>query len=262
MQSFFGSMYNRVMVTLILIAVFISLGAYAALTFKQANHLNDANQAMISVNGTSEVLSKPDFAQFTFSVRGEGVDTATALAKSAEGVNAVMAALKAQGIDAEKDIKTENYYLSPKYKYIQKPCVFGAACPSDQVADGFEVSQTISVKVRKTDTVGAVLTQVGTLGATDISGISFTVDNMEAVKAQARDLAIADAKVKAEALAKSLGVHLVRITGYSESTGGGYPYAPMADVAMSAKAEMVPTPAVPTGENKTVGNVTVTYEVK
>jgi hypothetical protein len=256
-------MYNRVMGTLILVALFISLAAYASLTFKQANHLNDANIATISVSGTSEVLSKPDIAQFSFSVRGEGIDAATAQEKSATAINAITTALKTQGID-DKDIKTENYYLSPKYKYIQAPCVFGAVCPpGQQTADGFEVSQTITVKVRKTDTAGAILTQVGTLGATDISNLSFTVDDIETVKAQARDLAIADAKAKAEKLAASLGVHLVRITSFSENNmSGGYGYAPMADSAMGVKSAAAPTPAVPTGENKTVGNVTLTFEVR
>lgn len=119
----------------------------------------------------------------------------------------------------------------------------------EQKADGFDVSQTITVKVRKIDTAGALLTQVGTLGATDISGLTFTVGDDEAQKEQARTAAITDAKAKAEKLAASLGVRIVKMTGYSDdSNGGGYPYAPMADMRMSAKAEMAPTPAVPTGE--------------
>ncbi len=260
-QDLFSSMHNRVMGTLILVAIFISLGAYASLTFKQANHLNDANPATISVNGTGEVLSKPDIGQFSFSVRGEGADAATAMAKSATAINAITAGLKALGIE-DKDVKTENYYMSPKYKYVQVPCAFGTACPGQQIADGFEVSQTIVVKIRKTDTAGDVLTKVGTLGATDISGLSFTIDDIEVVKGQARDLAIADAKAKAEKLAESLGVHLVRITGFGENSGGGYPYAPMADSAMEVKSVGAPAPAVPTGQNKTVGNVSITYEIR
>ncbi len=170
--------------------------------------------------------------------------------------------MKEQGIE-DKDIKTENYNLSPKYKYIQKPCVFGSMCPpGEQTPDGFEVSQTISVKVRKIDTAGAMLTKIGSLGATDISGLNFTIDDEDALIAEARDKAIADAKAKAEKLADSLGVRLVRIMSFNEN-GGGYPVysiSPMAD--MRAGSKEVAAPNVPAGENKTTSNVTITYEIK
>ena len=75
---------------------------------------------------------------------------------------------------------------------------------------------------------------------------------------------IADAKVQADKLALALGVKLVRIISYYEDIpmtpyAGGYG-APMMDSAMSAKAfESV---AVPTGENKVVSRVNLTYEIK
>ena len=255
-------MPNRVMGTLVLVALFIALSAFASLTFKQSNRLADANPAMINVTGTAEVTTKPDIAQFSFSVRAENADAKAAMDQSATAVNAIYAYLKEQGIDIEKDVKTENYQLSPRYTYIQKPCVFGSVCPGEQTQDGFEVIQTISVKVRKIDTAGTVLVQVGTLGATDISGLTFTVADEEAVKADARDKAIVDAKAKAAKLASSLGVRLVRIVSFNENVGGGYPMyaaAPMADMA-GAKEAIVP--AVPVGENKTTSNVTITYEVR
>jgi hypothetical protein len=261
-QGFFSSMPNRVMGTLVLVALFIALSAFASLTFKQSNQLSNANPATISVTGTGDSTAKPDIAQFSFSVHAEGADAKTAQDQSATSINAIMKYLKDQGID-DKDIKTENYSLSPKYKYIQKPCVFGAVCPpGEQTADGFEVSQSISVKVRKIDTAGAMLSQVGTLGATDISGLNFIVDNEDAVKAQARDLAIADAKAKAEKLAASLGVHLVRIMSFNENSGGGYPVFAAAPMADMAGAKSAVAPSIPTGENKTTSNVTITYEIK
>jgi uncharacterized protein YggE len=232
------------------------------LTVKQASHITDVNPALISVTGTGEATAKPDIAQSSFSVHAEGADAKTAQDQSATAINAITKYLKEQGID-DKDIKTENYYLSPKYTYIQKPCVYGAVCPpGEQTQDGFEVSQTISVKVRKIDTAGAMLSQVGTLGATDISGLNFIVDDEEKVKADARALAITDAKAKAEKLAASLGVQLVRIMSFDENGGGGYPMystAPMADRAGTKEAIV---PSVPTGENKTTSNVTITYEIK
>jgi len=261
-QGFFSSATNRVMGTLVLVALFIALCAYASFTFNQSNHVTEANPATIAVAGIGEVTAKPDIAQFSFSVHAEGAEAKAAQDQSATAINAITKYLKEQGID-EKDIKTENYNLNPKYKYIQKPCVFGAVCPpGEQTPDGFEVTQTISVKVRKIDTAGTVLSQVGTLGATDISGLNFIVDDSEKVRTDARNLAITDAKAKAEKLAASLGVHLVRIMSFNEN-GGGYPMytaSPMADMRAGAKEMTVPS--IPTGENKTTSNVTITYEIR
>lgn len=53
---------------------------------------------MISVTDTGESVAKPDVAQFSFSVRGEGVDAATAQEKSATAINAITAYLKEQGL--------------------------------------------------------------------------------------------------------------------------------------------------------------------
>ena len=263
-QGFFSISYNRILGTLVLAAALIALGAYAMLTLKQADQWN-SGPVVINVTGTGEVFAKPDIAQFTFTASGEEKDAAAAQAKSATVVNAVTNYLKEQGID-EKDVKTENYYMTPKYTYTQKPCAFGSYCPpGEQIADGFTVSQTISVKVRKVDTAGSLLTEVGKLGATDVSGLNFTLDDEDKLKVEARALAIADAKVQADKLVETLGMKIVKMTGYyEEANGGGYPYAPMNDMAMSAKAEMAPTPTptVPTGENKIMSKITLMYEVK
>jgi len=263
MSSIFSSALNRFLATIILLAAIIALGAYAYLTFKQANQWM-GGPTTINVLGTGEVTSLPDVAQFSFSVRGEGADAATAQEKSGTAINALNAYLKEQGVE-DKDIKTENYNLNPKYKYEQKPCAFGSYCPpSEPIIDGFEVSQTISVKVRKIETAGTLLSGVGSKGATDISGLNFTVDDDEKLKSDARELAIADAQVQADKLAVALGVKLGRMISYYEDMpmtpyAGGYG-GPMMDSAMNTKSfESV---AVPTGENKVVSKVNLTYEIK
>lgn len=261
MSAILNSKLNQLLITLALVGTVVALGAYAYVTVKQQSQWG--GPTTINVSGKGEVMVKPDIAQFSFSVKGDGVDAAAAQAKSAEAINVVMGYLKENSID-EKDIKTEGYNLTPKYTYDSKPCLFGSYCPpSEPKQEGFEVYQSISVKVRDTKKAGELLSGIGAKGATDISGLNFTVDNDEAVKTEARKLAIADAKAQAEVLAESLGVKIVKMISYYEDTpatamyGGG-----MMDMAMSAKAEMAPAPEIPTGENMTTSNVTITYEVK
>lgn len=265
-KSFFGKDYVQVLLTLALVGVIVALASYAYLTIKQSEGVQ-TNNAIITVSGKGEVFAKPDIGTFSFSVHAEGKDASEAQSKSAQGNNAVVAYLKSAGVD-EKDIKTTDYNLSPKYKYEQQPCpvsssfVIQSCPPANPVIDGYQVDQTVTVKVRDLSKAGDLISGVGNNGATNISSLQFTIDDESAITMQARQKAIDDARKNADALAKDLGVHIVRMTGYSEDQGVRYMnYA--AAPAMEAKDSAAGTaPSVPTGENTITSNVNVSYEVK
>lgn len=247
---------------LALLMVIIALGSYASLNFEQIKYANPA-PATISVAGEGEVLVVPDIGQFSFSVRADGADATTAQEQSGTKVNDILAYLKAQGIE-EKDIKTQNYQLNEKWRWEERVCAVGALCPrGQQVQDGFEVIQTVSVKVRKLDSASGIIAGVGDKGATDISNLNFTIDDMEVVKAEARAKAIADAQAKAVVLANQLGVRVQRLISYSED-GGAYPVPYYAKtMAMSAdEASGFGGAELPVGEESTKVNVNITYQVE
>lgn len=215
----------------------------------------------IQVTGEGEVFAVPDIATITFSARGEGVDVKTAQTKEADLVNKALAYVKSVGI-AEKDTKVTSYNLQPKYQSIIAPVCRTYPCPTpEQKIIGYEVYQSIEVKVRDTTKAGDIVAGLGGVGITDIYGPNFSIDDEDTLKADAREKAIADAREKAKILAKQLGVHVVRITGFQESSGG-YPmmYA-KADMAVSSGAA-APSPEMPKGENKISSSVTITYEIR
>lgn len=219
----------------------------------------------ISVTGEGEVFAVPDLATFSVSVEVEKKDVKTAQDEATKKVNDIIGYLKSAGV-AEKDIKTASYNVSPQYDWIQSPCDARGYCPGGkQNLRGYIVSQMLEVKVRETDAAGEVLAGVGSRGATHVSGLSFTIDDEDALKAQARGDAIKDAEEKAEKLADQLGVTLVRIVGFSENGGGYYP--PIAYMARDSKASMggamqESAPELPVGENKISSNVSITYEIR
>jgi len=116
--------------------------------------------------------------------------------------------------------------------------------------------------VRDLSKAGALLALAGEKGATNISGLSFTIDEPEVLRAEARALAIADAKAKAEVLAGQLDVRLINMVGYYEDEHGASPYGMGGDMMMRLEAEALSTPPVPTGENTITSRVTITYQVK
>ncbi len=250
-----------VLAVLALLALFL-----LAKSINEFSHVGERGQFVpqdaITVSGKGEVFAVPDIATFTFSIIEKGKDVAEAQKKSAEKNNVAMKYLKDNGIE-EKDIKTEGYNANPEYDYSQPICI-KYPCPSSSPRlIGFEVSETISVKVRDVEKAGDILSGIGATGVSNISGLSFTVDNEETIRAEARAKAIADAGDKAKVLTKALGVKIDGVMSFYEDAGG-YP-VPMYN-AMDSKAVGMgggsAVSEIARGENKITVVVNVTYRIK
>ena len=256
-------LYTAVFAVVVILAVFLGIKSINAL--KEYSYIGRGSYAanVVTVTGKGEVMAIPDIASFSFSVVELGKTVGDAQDKASKKMNDAIDAIKALGV-AEKDIQTTGYNSYPKYEYNQGICTDRMCPPSKQVLTGYEVSQTITVKVRKTADAGGILTKVGGLGVSNISGLNFVVDDIEAVQAEARDKAIADAKDKADKLEKSLGVKFVRIINFYE--GGNYGVMGMGGDMMSAKAVSFESaqvaPQLPVGENKVTSQVSITYEIQ
>jgi uncharacterized protein YggE len=216
------------------------------------------------------VFAVPDVAEFSFSVTEENMAVGKAQENATKKMNAILDSLKKGGVE-EKDIKTIGYNVNPRYEWETKQqiCPAGAYCPpvnnGERVLKGYEVSQTVSVKVRDTAKAGELLASVGSLGAQNVSGLNFTFDDEDKVIADARKEAIEDARAKAKELARTLGVNLVRVVNFQEGYGGGPTYYKgvemmAADGRGGAVANVAPE--IPAGENKVTSNVTITYEIR
>lgn len=239
----------------------VCAASWAYLAFKEARNVGRQMNS-ISVIGKAETFLRPDIATFTFSVVVDEPDAVAAQGKAAQISNDILAYLKSQGVE-EKDIKTVNYSLNPKYEYETQVCTAGWCPPGKQILKGYTVDQSMSVKVRKVDTAGDLIGGVGGKGATNISGLSFTVDDTDVAKEKIRAEAIADGKEKARVLAKELGVHLGKLMSYYENTDNlPMPYYGMGGDAMKSEAAMPIMPQVAPGENKLVSNVTLVYEIR
>ncbi|MFH1455074.1 MAG: SIMPL domain-containing protein [bacterium] len=218
---------------------------------------SDIQKDTIVVSGKGELTVKPDIANVSFSVMEESMD----VAKASDAVNTKMAkiieSLKTNGVD-EKDIKTTGYNIYPRYDYVSAQTY---PYNGKQVLAGYDVTQSISLKIRDLTKAGKVVTDLGTLGVTDMSGLNFTNDKYDDLVKQARDEAITQARSEAKKLAKALGVRLVKIVGYSE--GGNYPvYYDRAVMSAAPMSKGGAEAVLPTGENKITSNISITYEIK
>lgn len=259
METFDYKKYTWIAGAFALIGVaFASLGIGMA-NFDSLKHPN-GQVASIVVTGEGEVTALPDIATITATVR-ELAKTVPEAQKAVETkVTKEISSISDIGVD-KKDIKTLSYTVNPKYESDQKIYCYSIGCPvPKQVIIGYEVTETLQIKVRKIDSAGEVIGVLGSANITEISGPEFTVDDMDKINANVKAKAIENARKKAEMTAKSLGVSLGHIISYVEDGGGYYPpmvYGMGASVAKESRDSVT----IPTGENVIKARVTITYSL-
>lgn len=232
---------------------------------KKYNYIGEGTAGMNTINfeGKGEVTASPDLATISFTIRENAVLLKDAQDKATAKEKLALDFLDKSGI-AKKDIKAESYNSYPQYDY-GNPCYssYGMSCTRTRKITGYEVSEYVSVKVRDLTKAGDIVKGIGAIGISEMNGPDFSIEKEDELKAQARKLAIDDAKAKAEVLAHDLGVKLVRIVNFSEN--GYYPMPMYASGGMMAKedrAVSAPAPQLPTGENKITSNISITYEIR
>jgi uncharacterized protein YggE len=256
-----GAFMGCVSMSLGFVAVFLSvfLISETFYTIKEYNNIGKYPTS-IPVVGKGEVLAIPDIASFTYSVNTTAVKASDASNKASEINKTVLDYLKSKGVE-EKDVKTISYSLYPDIEYITEPCAYGYGCPQKQNKKGFILNETIQVKVRNADVVEEILGGISETEVENVSNVTYTIDDEDSLKRQARDLAIQDAKAQAKVIADSLGVKIGDIVSYYEESpyqpypygGEGYSY----DFAVKA----VPA-EVPKGEQEITATVNISFEIK
>ncbi len=261
MDTIFSSRLNQILVTLVLLGLVVALGAYAHAAWQDSRYASE-QVATISVSGSGEAVAVPDIATFQYSVIVEDDTAEVAQNEAASTNNAILEYLRETAGVSEEDIRTTRYDLSPRYEQVrQEECREGFCPPGERVLVGYEVRQTVEVRVRDTAEAGDLVSGVGQRGASNITSLRFTIDDDSSYVDEARDEAIADAKAKAEVLADSLGVRLVRIVSYDESGSTPGPYMMRSEMEVMDSAEAV-SPDLPAGEDTITRSVHITYEIR
>lgn len=195
----------------------------------------------ISIQGHGEALARPDTAFVATGVTSQGASAREALDANTAAMADLLAALKAAGIEP-KDIQTSGFSVSPNYVYTDEVDANGYSLPPK--INGYVVSNSVNIRVRALDTLGAVLDQAVTVGANTINGVTFSVADPSKLLDDARKAAFADALAKAELYAGVAGVELDRILTIGESYGYSQPEPyTMREMATSDAAAPVPVEA-------------------
>lgn len=206
---------------------------------------------IVSLTGHGEVRSTPDIAFVTSGVTTQGATAADALAANTKAMTDLFAALKAAGIE-DKDIQTSNFSVQPRYDFSngQAPKLMG-----------YDVSNNVTIKLKKVDMLGALLDKLVQSGSNQISGISFDVSKPEEAMDEARKLATEDATRKAKLYAQAMNIELGNVVQISEGSNSGPSPVPFVRGAAMMKADAAPVP-VAAGEQTIAADVNIVWEIK
>ncbi|WP_315924207.1 SIMPL domain-containing protein [Mesorhizobium sp. SP-1A] len=206
----------------------------------------------IVVSGEGEATMAPDVAMLSLSVMREAKTAREALDANNDAMAAVISAMKSAGI-AENDLQTDGIQISPRYDYNNKP---DGSQEARLVA--YQVTNTLSVRVRNLDKAGDILDKAVSLGVNQGGGIAFTNQNPESAMTEARKKAVANAIAKAKTLAEAAGGNIGKVLEISDQATRPVPM-PMSARSFDASAAKVP---VQPGENAYHVQVNVTFELK
>lgn len=246
----------------IVITVLVFAYAVASYVRSYGRSIQPGTFRSFAVSAEGKIVAVPDVAQFTFSVITQGkIDIAKLQKENTEKVNKAIEFVKSNGVD-DKDIKTQNYNLEPRYQHFSCP-EDGGKCPPPEIV-GYSIHQTVLVKIRDFTKIGPLLSGVIENGANSVSQLSFTIDDPTEVQNKARAEAIEKAKQKAKAIAKAGDFRVGRLLSIEE--GGFYPppyygYGGESISALSVE-KALPAPRIEPGSQDITVNVTLRYEIE
>ena len=212
-----------------------------------------AQPGLITVTGEGVAKKAPDMAVITLTVLREGETARAALDANNSAMGSVLSAMEADGI-AEKDLQTSGFSIQPRYS---APAPEKKPPQAPQIV-GYQVSNTLSVRIHDLTKVGDILDQSVSLGVNQGGNILFTNEDPSQAMSEARKSAMADAIAKAKALTDAAGVGLGAISRISEQTSEPHPMPMMRAAFKAGDQAGVPIAA---GSSEFRASVTVTWEI-
>lgn len=205
----------------------------------------------LAVVGEGKVDVIPDSAQVEVGIVVSNASTVDEAQKRITEVNnKAIDALSKLGID-KKDIKTSNYSINPNYSYEG----------GRNDITGYNGNVTLSIKVKDMKKMPQVIEEVTKAGANQVFGSSFSVENPEKYREEARSKAIENARAQAEKLARSLGIRLGKIVNIVESSPNMPPVLFEKSLSLDGRGGGTP-PDIQPGSQTITSTVTLYFEKK
>jgi uncharacterized protein YggE len=151
----------------------------------------------ISAFGAASVKAVPDLVRIRFKIKRVEQAPAAAFGAARAAVSAVRGALREHGIadaaveNSRLNLRTATEYSDGSHHFV-----------------GYQCQAAYAIESRALDDVEALLVDIVAAGANEIDGVDFDVIAKRELRAEARRLAVAAARAKAELYADAAGVRV------------------------------------------------------
>jgi uncharacterized protein len=225
-------------------AMLASAGAVTA----QPTQLRPISGTRLDVLATSEVTRVPDIVDIDAGISTVAPTASEAIRANGEAMDRLRAALRGAGIEA-RDIQTS---------HVDLDTVVDHRPSGPPILRGYRASHRLDIRFREAANAGRMLDTLVAAGASEIYGVSFDVEQTDAMRDEARDLALAEARSRADRYARSLGMRVVRVLAVTErGATGGSGLAPVSSAAGNS-----PSTNIALGEASVGYTLAVTFELE
>jgi uncharacterized protein YggE len=208
---------------------------------------------LVVTTGEGVIEVAPDRAWITITAEARAGNPRDAQKRNADAMTPVLEKLKAAGVPAEA-IKTVGYDLQQEWDYVN----------NRRISRGYVARNTIDVRVDDVDRVGELLEIAVGSGATSVGGIRFDLKDRAKLERDALQMAVAEARRRAEAAATGAGMTVARVQRIDAHPFGGP--VPVPRLAMmreqAASANDAAAPPIAAGQIEIRVQVTLTSVLK
>jgi len=232
----------------LLLTGLLALASPAAALAAQETAAPALSGTRLTVTAEGRVTRPPDYVEIVAGATTEAPTATDAMRQSAVRMEAVRAALRRAGI-ADRDIRTSAISLQPQWREPDN---------GPRVFTGYAATNQLGIRFRDVANAGRVIDALVGAGANQIQGPNLGIDRREAALDEARSLAVANARGRAELYARALGMRIKRVVSVAESgnVNQRMNYANAASAGFEAGTEIDP------GVQALTVDVTMVFELE
>lgn len=226
-----------------------ALALVAAVAAAPAQEVRAPAPTILSLAANGEATGVPDAADISVRVEARAPKSGDAMSDVAARMTAVLAAVKAAGVDAA-EIATTDVSLYPRRERLK----------NDEERFYYVAASSVRVRVKDFARLGDVLDGAVRAGASQVDGPSLAVTDLEALVDVARDRAVTNLFRKADRMACAAGMSLGRLVALGEQGASIPGPRPQMMMAMEAKSDRM-APPIEAGTQKVSANVEGAWEL-
>lgn len=215
--------YDEVMKNILMAAILVIL-TIIVLPWINWGKISYLPAETVAVTGEAKSQQKNQIATFSAGVEVINNDKQTAVNEVNNKINALVKSIKEFGI-AEADLKTQNMSI-----YQQEETYYEGGVQKTRKGQ-WRVNNSVEITLREIDKANDLADLLGKSGATNTWGPNFAMDDTNAAEKALYEMAMKDAREKAESIAKASGRALGKVISVTDGGASSpvYPVAMRAD---------------------------------